>query len=179
MLATELVCAVIVFGVWTALFSEGQNRGTRSRVVAYFALVQAFFPGFAFSVDGAAGAGKDEPGAIVLFHQFKQMQCADNVDLGIGDGILHAFAHIRQGSLMHNCLWTFRCEQLGQTSLIANVHLIERHIGRDIGPFAGSQTIGSYDIVAGLAQPVQDVAAYKSRSARNQYFHAALLLGYF
>jgi len=107
------------------------------------------------------------------------MQSSNYVDFGVGNGVFHTFAHVGEGGLVHYRLRTFGCKKVGQTGLIANVQLIERYIGWEIGPFAGSQIVGGNDLVAGPTQPVHDVAADKACSPRNQYFHNALLCGQF
>ncbi len=127
------------------------------------------------AVDGPARGGIDELLHPIFSAQFQEVEGADDVNLGVEDGLLHGFAHVRPRRLMVNDLRALGGEDLLQALGVADVEVIEPGPRIDVFALPRGEIVHHGHLVAPLDQSIHHVRADKARPSGNQNFHRRLL----
>jgi len=128
---------------------------------------------FRLAIDSTPRGGVDDFPHLVVTCGLQDVQRAEDVDLGVEHGPDHRFAHVGFGGLVRNHLGLFLREYGLQSSLIANVDLIETCTRVHVFTVARGKVIHNADIVSRRQHRVDDVRTDKPGATGHHYLHGS------
>ena len=128
-----------------------------------------------FTVDGAAGAGKDQLSHASCDARVQQVEPAEDVDLCVQVWFAHAHCDARLRGLVTDDVGLEISDDSSHLIATAQVELEQRHPGRHVLASAGAQIVEHSDRVAFSARACHDMAADEAGTAADQNSHRQLI----